>query len=98
MDKKLIVEVNHKEIQDSREDTGAPQMVGGPTLDMFGGGQPQWGQSQNTFGGNNYSAQTNGNNYSSQIGGIDYDRLKNIIREAIDESTDIGKLFDKQQS
>ena len=98
MDKKLIVEVNHKEIQDSREDMGTPQIAGGPTLDMFGGGQPQWGQSQNTFGGNNYSAQTGGNNYSSQIGGIDYERLKLTIQSAIIESTDIGKLFDKQQS
>ena len=90
MDKKLIVEVNHKEIQDNTGDFETPQLTGGPTpeMNMFGG-TTLWGQTTNQFGGNN--------NYSQNSGVIDYIRLKDIIRQAIDESADIDNIINKMK-
>ena len=90
MDKKLIVEVNHKEIQDNTGDFETPQLTGGPTPEMnMLGGTTLWGQTTNQFGGNN--------NYSQNSGVIDYIRLKDIIRQAIDESADIDNIINKMK-
>ena len=75
MDKSLIVEVNHREIQQSVADYGGGAELGGSAdQGMFGGGA-----TPNLFGGEHgFNSHTGG--------GIDYGQLKLIISQAISEN------------
>ena len=87
MDKSLIVEVNHREIQPSVADYGGGHEPSGSTdQGMFGGGA-----TPNLFGGGHGSNSHTG-------GGIDYAQLKLIIREAISESKDPLDILKKRTS